>query len=754
MPERPIEHCGNDDRHSAPFAASAASNVAHLEFDSANEDGRFWPHFAVTTMATTTRTGNEEPDASPAGHPSAAFNEPTPESLSVIESRQSPGQAGQTRNDCSVFFLVIAGHARWECGRRQYLLGPDTVCHLPAGQVYAQDTPGHTPVVTYALHYRPELLAASVRGQLDALGLVAFDLSNTTVNQGQMIRSVFQEMLFEQDARQEGWEVILQSRLQDLGVRVLRLARRRSRADVPLFEPGRDSADRVARYALRLRSQFTRQETLPEAARSVGLSRRQFTDLFRKVTGQSWGRYLLTLRLQHAASLLTETGRAVSVVAFESGFQDLSHFHHSFKTAYGCSPLNYREQRQVRLSAAAGLDAGEGRNGAASANFKFRGMKGWFWSPEQYLEEIPVLAGLKLNFLMNCYGSMIVNRPGEAWCNEWWKPMSSDRRDAYTRIIRSCEEHGLTFCFAMHPQLASPRPLRLRDVDDLAGLSQHYTWAQAQGLRWFSLCLDGTIWGPGGPAECGSHHAELANALLARLQAQDAHAELIFCPAICWGDATNPEHHAYLDALARQMHPGVRVFWNGDAIVTPRVTRVAAESYRRVVKHRLFLWDNYPVNDGSPTLHLGPVNGRAADLCEVVDGYLCNSMCSQNQISRLPVATCADYAHDPGNYSPARSIGQAIQRLGRTRAQQEVLKQLVEAYPGFIVEGGGTGTNPVRARFGSLLAGGNSRAAAQSHIAHLEDILARLTKLFPTRFQATRRTILTDIEWMKQQSGA
>ena len=167
-----------------------------------------------------------------------------------------------------------------------------------------------------------------------------------------------------------------------------------------------------------------------------------------------------------------------------------------------------------------------------------------------------------------------------------------------------------------------------------------------------------------------------------------------------------------------------------------------------MVKHRLFLWDNYPVNDGSPTLHLGPVSGREAELCEVVDGYLSNPMCAQNQVNRLPLATCADYARNPHAYNPARSIGQAIVWLGKTRAQQGVLKDLVEAYPGFIVAGGGTGTNPVRARFGSLAA---DRAVRHEFIRQMENIAARLAKLFPSRFLATRKTVLDDVRWMKQQ---
>jgi hypothetical protein len=193
------------------------------------------------------------------------------------------------------------------------------------------------------------------------------------------------------------------------------------------------------------------------------------------------------------------------------------------------------------------------------------------------------------------------------------------------------------------------------------------------------------------------------------------------------------------------------VFWNGDAIVTPRITRVAAESYKRVVKHRLFLWDNYPVNDGSPTLHLGPVSGREADLCETIDGYLSNPMCAQNQINRLPLATCADYARNPRAYNPARSIGQAIVWQGKSRAQQAVLKDLVEAYPGFIVAGGGTGTNPVRAKFGSLVA---DRSVGRSFILQIEELAHRLAKLFPSKFSATRKTILDDVRWMREQSAA
>ncbi len=668
----------------------------------------------------------------------------------VAESRYAHGALQEGKSEQGRFYLVLAGRARWECAERNYVLGPNTLCHIPPAEACLQEALPNEALLAYVLRYRPSLLAPSLSSQLNALGVVSLDLMNVSSQQGRVVRSVFQEMLFEQEATKEGWETMLQSRLLDLAVRVVRLARRRTRHELPAFELGNESIERVTLYVQRLKSQFFRQETVSEASRSVGLSSRQFTHLFRKVTGQRWRQYVQNLRMKHAAELLIESDRSVSAVAFESGFEDLSNFHHCFKTAHGCAPLAYREQRRIHLPEHASAVATTVPPGQVSAGFRFRGIKGWSWTTDQYLEEIPTLVGLNMNFLMNCYRSMAVSEPGAAWCNEWWQPLTKKRQEAFSEIIRLCRKNKITFCFAMHPQLASPRPLDPANPADVDAFWRHYSWMQSQGVKWFSICLDDMSWGPSGPQVCGKTHARLVNSIFERLQAADADAQMIFCPAAFWGDGTNPEHNSYLAAMGRDLHPSVFVFWNGDAIVTPRITRIAAESYRRVVQHRLFLWDNYPVNDASPTLHLGALSGREADLCEVVEGYLSNPMCSQNQINRIPLSTAADYASNPKAYNPARSIVQAIRRLGNTAAAQQTLKDLVEAYPGFIVAGGGTGTNPVRTRFGSLLESGSS-AAAQELLQRMEAISAQLDRLFPAHFPATKKTVLDDVRWMKQQ---
>jgi hyaluronoglucosaminidase len=381
--------------------------------------------------------------------------------------------------------------------------------------------------------------------------------------------------------------------------------------------------------------------------------------------------------------------------------------------------------------------------------FKFRGTKGYAWTPEQYLEEIPWLTKFKMNFLMNCYVSLFAS--SHPWENEWWEPLPDAKKAAYAKVIRACRDNGIIFCFSMNPQLASERPLNPNHAEDLDQLFQHYAWAQSQGVKWFSICVDDVNWGGRGPSEVAAEGAKMVNIVLGRLRETDPEAQMIFCPGLYHGDGSSPSDHAYLETLGRDLNPDIYVFWTGDATVTPHITRRATESYKKAVNHRLFLWDNYPVNDGHPTLNLGPVSGRAPDMCEVVDGYMGNPMGTQNQINRLPLATCADYAYNPQAYDPARSIGQAILLFGKTHAQKEVLKELVEAYPGFLFTGGGTGANPVRNKFKQLAGGPDARAAAQKFLQQIENLSARLAKEFPREFNDAKKSVADDVAWLKAQ---
>lgn len=385
--------------------------------------------------------------------------------------------------------------------------------------------------------------------------------------------------------------------------------------------------------------------------------------------------------------------------------------------------------------------------GKKEPGFKIRGIKGWGWTPEQYLSEIPYLVLGKMNFLMNCYLSMFTDP--EKFINRWWEPIPEEKKAAYERVVRSCQEKGIQFCFCLNPQLFAERPFRYESQEDFDHLFQHYDWMQRLGVRWFSLCFDDIPVEGLDRAGLGQWHALVANRLLKELRERDPEASLIICPVYYWGCGEEEEARLYLNSLGRSLHPDIYVFWTGDAVVTTKITYDCAVAYKKIINHRMIIWDNYPVNDRNQALHLGPVSGREARLCEVADGYMSNPMAYQNEINRLPLLTCADYAYNPWKYDPQRSIGQAILHLAESKSGRQVLKDLVELYPGNINLGQNyVSYNSVLARFEYLLKQPDGRVQATGFIRRVENVLERLNREFPDNFSATKKTVEVDLARM------
>jgi AraC-like DNA-binding protein len=82
---------------------------------------------------------------------------------------------------------------------------------------------------------------------------------------------------------------------------------------------------------------------LDRAAAQAELSPFHFLRLFAGVLGVTPHQYLLRSRLRHAARLLADDDRAVTDIAYDVGFGDLSNFVRTFHRAAGVSPRKFRE---------------------------------------------------------------------------------------------------------------------------------------------------------------------------------------------------------------------------------------------------------------------------------------------------------------------------------------------------------------------------------------------------------------------------
>lgn len=255
--------------------------------------------------------------------------------LGLLESHHAEGFSMPWRRDNFPKILVIVGgegtlhrhEGDWP------LVSPMVVVVPRRAEHRLEDRPGH-PMSLYGICLRrPGFPSRSLIEQACGVWrrLAAPSLTRR-------IENLLREILLESRANRDHAEDL------QLGLvtRILVLLARLPNDDPP---PGAlTSQQRVAAYVAGLTTEFWKQRSIEDVARSLGLSRRRFTQLFREITGESWLVHLTRLRMQHAAELLRETNLPVRSVAFECGFTELTHFYRVFRSEFGESPAAWRDE--------------------------------------------------------------------------------------------------------------------------------------------------------------------------------------------------------------------------------------------------------------------------------------------------------------------------------------------------------------------------------------------------------------------------
>lgn len=96
-----------------------------------------------------------------------------------------------------------------------------------------------------------------------------------------------------------------------------------------------------------MESNFTYNLTLHEFARlshrSLATFKRDFKELYKTTPGK----WLIKKRLEFAKNMLQFSDKSINDIAFESGFENTSHFIKKFKETFGTTPLQYQKSSLI-----------------------------------------------------------------------------------------------------------------------------------------------------------------------------------------------------------------------------------------------------------------------------------------------------------------------------------------------------------------------------------------------------------------------
>jgi AraC-like DNA-binding protein/ligand-binding sensor protein len=87
---------------------------------------------------------------------------------------------------------------------------------------------------------------------------------------------------------------------------------------------------------------------LDQVAKAMHVSTFYFCKMFKKATGLTFTDYLSRVRVEKAKALLLNPHLRISEIAYDVGFQSLTHFNRMFRRIVGQSPTVYREAKSVR----------------------------------------------------------------------------------------------------------------------------------------------------------------------------------------------------------------------------------------------------------------------------------------------------------------------------------------------------------------------------------------------------------------------
>lgn len=87
--------------------------------------------------------------------------------------------------------------------------------------------------------------------------------------------------------------------------------------------------------------------TLQQLADAIPCNSQYLCRFFKEITGTSPIQYLISCRLNHACTQLTDTAKTVLEISLDCGFDNVSYFIRKFKEEKGCTPKEYRKRNTL-----------------------------------------------------------------------------------------------------------------------------------------------------------------------------------------------------------------------------------------------------------------------------------------------------------------------------------------------------------------------------------------------------------------------
>ena len=260
--------------------------------------------------------------------------------------------------------------------------------------------------------------------------------------------------------------------------------------------------------------------------------------------------------------------------------------------------------------------------------------------------------------------------------DRWREPYPKKEQKKLKELARTAGKHHVELIFAISPgqdlHYSGPEGIADRKV-----MLEKLEAMHDLGIRRFAIFFDdikGMTEKSSVDAEDARNQAEFINEI--QKEFRTAHEDVppfLAVPTEYYYEdmVTEKEPKPYTRTFSEVLSPDVTVLYTGGGVVTEGISDKELEQADGLYGRRLGVWWNYPVSDYQEAkLALGPIVNLPEK--EELPALFFNPM-KHERLSKIALATGAEYAQEPEHYAPEEAWSRALKKqYGKLAADMEL----------------------------------------------------------------------------------
>lgn len=242
-------------------------------------------------------------------------------------------------------FYLINGDCTFFIDHNIYKLNRGDLVIVPAGAIHKSTYPetGYSErfVVSFRennLEWINEILGEEIVKQSLKMGVISIPDKRRDY-----VESLMYKMLFESDGQDILSPAFIKTGLIEMLLFIIRCQRYEENV-VKEIDVDNRLMQEIATY---IYDNYDKKISLDDMSRKFHISRSYLSKKFKTITGFGFKEYLINVRIKNACTLLLETNKSITDIAFECGFNDSNYFGDAFRHVKGVSPNKYRKNKEA-----------------------------------------------------------------------------------------------------------------------------------------------------------------------------------------------------------------------------------------------------------------------------------------------------------------------------------------------------------------------------------------------------------------------